>query len=336
MGQHYSHLSLSERRNIFRWYEAKMKVPEMADRLGRSASTVYRELRRNFSAFKEEPELDGYYPVSAQDKYLKRRAIQRKMIRFPQLKTTVEESLKAGWSPEQIAGRMRLENHALRLSHETIYRFAYSRDGRAEAFHRHLPEHRRRRRPRGYRRHQRGHIFDSQCLANRPDQVAQRCEFGHWECDLVMFRKEYGKVNVTSLVERVSRYAVVMRNEDRTSKPIMNGLINSLSILPAHARRSITFDRGAEFSAWQNLKDGMGTESWFCDPQAPWQKGTVENTNKRLRRYLPRSTEPTALTNRYLRSICHRLNSTPRKCLGYRTPAEVFESQLMAIKNEMG
>ena len=151
----------------------------------------------------------------------------------------------------------------------------------------------------------------------------------------MMFRREHGKVNVTSLVERVSRYAVLMRNEDRTSKPIMVSLINGFAPLPVNARRSITFDRGTEFSAWKRLKDSIGADAWFCDPQAPYQKGTVENTNNRLHRYLPRSTEPTALTNRYLRSICHRLNSTPRKCLGYRTPAEVFESELMELRNRL-
>jgi IS30 family transposase len=145
----------------------------------------------------------------------------------------------------------------------------------------------------------------------------------------VMFRKEFGKANVTSLVERVSRFAVVLKNPDRHSKPVMEGLINSLSPLPANARRSITFDRGTEFSAWQHLKDGLGVEPWFCNPHSPWQKGTVENTNNRLRRYLPRKSDPTAFTDRYLRSICDRLNATPRKCLGYQTPAEVFRAKLM-------
>jgi len=267
--------------------------------------------------------------------YEKRRAIHRKMIVHPELKEAIEDRLKAGWSPEQIAGRMRLERHPIRVSHETIYRFAYSKDGREEQFYRYLPEHRRRRRPRGYRRHNRTHIFDAQSLSHRPDRISERSEFGHWECDLMMFRKEHGKVNVTSLVERVSRFAVVMRNEDRQSKPIMEALIQGLAPLPADARQSITFDRGTEFSAWRRLKDGIGADAWFCDPQAPYQKGTVENTNNRLRKYLPRSTEPTALTNRYLRSICHHLNSTPRKCLDYRTPAEVFETKLMEIQNRL-
>jgi IS30 family transposase len=267
--------------------------------------------------------------------YEKRRAIHRKMIAHPELQAAIEERLKAGWSREQIVGRMWLERHSIRVSHETIYRFAYSKDGREEQFYRHLPEHRRRRRPRGYRRHNRTHIFDVQSLSHRPERISERLEFGHWECDLMMFRKEHGKVNVTSLVERVSRFTVVIRDEDRQSKPIMESLIQGLAPLPADARQSITFDRGTESSAWQRLTDGIGADAWFCDPQAPYQKGTVENTNNRLRKYLPRSTEPTALTNRYLKSICHRLNTTPRKCLGFRTPAEVFESKLMEIQNRL-
>tara|TARA_R100000935_G_scaffold573_1_gene2016 strand:- start:801 stop:1811 length:1011 start_codon:yes stop_codon:yes gene_type:complete len=335
MGRTYSHLSLEERRRIAKWREAKMPIAEIADRLGRDASTVYRDLRRNHYDDKELPELNGYYALSAQDMYERRRAVHRKMVLHPHVMAAVRAGLDAGWSPEQIAGRMRLEGHSVRVSHETIYRFAYSKDGLAEQFYRHLPEHRKRRRPRGQRRHNRTHIFEAQSLSYRPESIGERTGFGHWECDLMMFRKEHGKVNVTSLVERVSRYTVVMRNEDRQSKPIMEALVKGLATLPADARQSITFDRGTEFSAWQRLKDGIGTDAWFCDPQAPWQKGTVENTNSRLRRYLPRSTPPTALTNRYLRSICHRLNATPRKCLGYRTPAEVFESKLVEIQDQL-
>ncbi len=212
------------------------------------------------------------------------------------MKAAVESRLKAGWSAEQIAGRMRLERHLIRVIHETIYRFAYSKYGLDAQFYLHLHEQRRRRRPRGSRRHNPAHIFNIQSLANRPERISERVEFGHRECDLMTFRKEHGKVNVTSLVERVSRYAVLMRNEDRQSKPIMEPLINGLVPLPADARQSITFDRGTELSAWKHLKAGLGAVPWFCDPQAPYQKGTVENTNNRLLRYLPRSTAPAALT----------------------------------------
>ena len=275
-------------------------------------------MKRSAHEDKELPALNGYYCMTAQARYERRRAIHRKMIIHPDLEAAIEDRLKAGWSPEQIAGRMRLERHRIRVCHETIYRIAYPKDGRDEHFHRHLPEHRCRRRPRGHRRHNRTHIFDLQSLSHRRYRISERSEFGHWECALMMFRKEHGKPNVTSLVERVSRDAVVMRNEDRQSKPIMEALVQGLAPLPANARQSITFDRGTEFSAWKHLQAGIGADAWSCDPQAPYQNGTVENTNNRLRKYLPRSTEPTA-----------------RKCLGYHTPAEVFETKLMEIQNRL-
>ena len=97
------------------------------------------------------------------------------------------------------------------------------------------------------------------------------------------------------------------------------------------ARRSIRFDRGFEFVSWPELKSGMGTEAWFCDPSAPWQKGSVENLNKRARRYMPRDTPVAALSDRSMKAICDRLNATPRKCLGYRTPAEAFRDEFRRL-----
>lgn len=331
MSRPYFHVTLEERRKLAKWREAKIPMKEIAERLGRDPTTLYRELKRNFHRDDELPQLNGYHAVAAQNRYEERRAIRRKLIVHPNLKSAVIDSLKAGWSPEQIAGRMRLEEHPIRVSHETIYRFAYSKTGQSEELYRHLPEHRRRRRPRNTRRQHGARFAEEIAISHRPATVAERVEFGHWECDLMMFRKEHGRANVTSLVERVSRFSVVLKNPDRQSRPVMESLIEGLASLPKNARRSITFDRGIEFSAWPHLKAGLGVDPWFCDPQAPWQKGTVENTNRRLRRYLPRQADPSAFTNRYLRSICDRLNAQPRKCLGFRTPTEVFRDKLMEI-----
>ena len=148
----------------------------------------------------------------------------------------------------------------------------------------------------------------------------------------MIFERAQGNANVATLVERKTRYTVLLRNNDRKSRPLMSRLIIEMSPLPADARRSITFDRGFEFTAWRELHRGMGTKAWFCDPQAPWQKGTVENTNKRVRRYLPRDTALLTLTNQSIKLICQRLNATPRKCLGYRTPAEAFREELMQLE----
>lgn len=138
-------------------------------------------------------------------------------------------------------------------------------------------------------------------------------QLGHWECDLIQFRKKFGKANVTSLVEQVSRFTVFLRNNDRQSRSIMDGLIGVLGPLPHFARQSITFDRGTEFTDWPNLQAGLGVQTWFCDPQALWQKGTVENTNRRARRWLSRDTNPLSIKDRDLHEVCAHLNSTPRK-----------------------
>ena len=329
MGRCYPHLNLEERRKLAKWLEAKIPVKEIADNLQRAPSTIYREIRRNTFSDTELPQLNGYHAVNAQHKYEQRCPVHREFVRYPEIMAAVRDGFAAGWSPEQIAGRMSLERHPMRVSHETIYRYAYSKDGRIEKFYRHLPEHRRRRRPRGTRKHHGRRFLDELAIAHLPDMVAERNQFRHWECDLVMFRKEFGQTNVTSLVERVSRFAVVLKNSDRQSKPVMESLIESLSPLPANARRSITFDRGTELTAWLHLKAGVGVDPCFCDPRSPWQKGTVENTNNRLRRHLPRKADPTAFTSQHLKSICDCLNAAPRKCLGYQTPAEVFRAKLM-------
>jgi IS30 family transposase len=189
------------------------------------------------------------------------------------------------------------------------------------------------RRPRHARRRHGRRFSPELSILHRPDVVAKRKQFGHWECDLIQFRKKFGKANVTSLVERVSRFTVLLRNNDRQSRAVMNGLITVLQPLPHIARRSITFDRGTEFTEWAYLQAGIGSQTWFCDPQSPWQKGTVENTNRRTRRWLPRDIDPLAITDRDLTFICSRLNNTPRKCLGYKTPAEIFRQKLVANRH---
>ena len=248
------------------------------------------------------PDLAGYFCVTAHRKAKDRRSRHRKLVRHPTLRASIIERIKHGWSPEQIAGRLAYERSSVRVCHETIYRFAYSVDGQEMKLWRYLPESRAR------RRH--GRRFSPEIsILHRPDAVRERKQLGHWECDLIQFRKKFGKANVTSLVERVSRFSVFLRNNDRQSKPIMDGLINTLSALPHAARRSITFDRGTEFTDWPYLQAGLGVQTWFCDPQSPWQKGSVENNNRRARKWLPRDLDPMSINDSDLKSICDKLNT---------------------------
>ncbi|MBM1635133.1 IS30 family transposase [Sulfitobacter mediterraneus] len=325
-------LNLRERRAIEDMLNAKIAVREIAAEIDRHVSTVYREIKRNHYDDKELPELNEYYGMVAQRAASQRRARRRKLVRLAGLRKAVIKQLKEGWSPEQIAGRLQFEGQSVRVSHETIYAYVYGPDGRSKQLARHLPSRRKNRRSR-YARRPRGQVFPpDRSIHQRPEHVKTRETFGEWEGDLMIFEGAQGKMNVASLVERKTRFAVLFRNNDRSSTHFINKLMGVMEPLPQTARRSITFDRGFEFREWRKLKPGIGTEAWFCDPQAPWQKGSVENLNKRARRYLPRDAPVAALTNRDMKSICERLNGTPRKCLGWRTPTEVFREELMKLR----
>ena len=325
-------LNLRERRAIEDMLNAKISVKEIAAQIGRHVSTVYREIKRNHYDDKELPELNGYYGMVAQRSAAQRRARRRKLVRLTSLRKAVILQLKEGWSPEQIAGRLLFEGQTIRVSHETIYAYVYGPDGQSKELARYLPNRRKKRRPH-HSRKPRGLVFPpDRSIHERPDYVDTRETFGEWEGDLMIFERAQGKMNVASLVERKTRFAVLFRNNDRSTTHLMNRLMGVMEPLPQPARKSITFDRGIEFRNWRKLKPGIGTEAWFCDPQAPWQKGSVENLNKRARRYLPRDAPVATLSNRDMKSICDRLNGTPRKCLGWRTPTEAFREELMKLR----
>lgn len=164
----------------------------------------------------------------------------------------------------------------------------------------------------------------------RPEVVAHRREFGHWEGDLMIFMQHLGLRNITSLVERVSRFTVLLKNDDKKTRNVLGKVIDAIAHLPLKARKSITFDRGTEFVAWPHLQAETGTQTWLCDPSSPWQKGTVENTNRRARRRLPRKLDLKHVSEADLKSLSDKLNATPRKFLGWKTPAEVLREKMMA------
>jgi IS30 family transposase len=164
----------------------------IAEKLGRHRSTIFREIKRNTFVDEQMPDLSGYYCVTAHDMACERRAKLQKLSRFSHVRQSVVDRIIHGWSPQQIAGRMCLERHPISVSHETIYKFAYSADGQAIKLWRHLPEHRAKRRPRHARR-KHGQRFSPELnILRRPDVVADRKQFGHWECDLIQFRKKFG------------------------------------------------------------------------------------------------------------------------------------------------
>jgi len=336
MSEHYSQLDTNERRQIYLGLEAKKSISEIARCLGRHRSTIYRELDRN-TFYHIDSFNTGYFHMNAQELARRRRYRLKKLIRRPVLRAFVTGRLRAYWSPDQIAGYLKLQGRTgFYVSPETIYAFVYSSEGREMNLYRCLEKAFKNRRRRFGRkpRHLRG-IPENMGIGHRPAFIEARESFGHWEGDLMMFSREHGSSNVTSLVERKSRYTLLLRNPSRNSRGVVSQIRDRLTSLPRHSRQSITFDRGSEFMAWPLLKEHVELGSFYCDPRSPWQKGTNENTNGRLRRFLPGHADINGFTADELDAICHRFNQTPRKCLGYRTPHEVFCSHLQQYAPEL-
>lgn len=327
----YVHLRFDERRVIYEMLEAGRSVQEISDRLQRHPSTIYCEVRRN-RHLDEWPGFRGYFAAVAQRKASGRRLRGGKLLRHHHLAKYVVERLRAAWSPKQIAGHVRRSrSDTPSICHETIYQYVYGVEGRRLGLWRDLPSARRSRRRR-YARKPRGlHIAPASMIAQRPPEIAARQTYGHWECDLIAFRKKHGKANLTSLIERRSRFTILSCNPSRHSAGVMAGIHRHLRPLPSQLRQTITFDRGTEFAAYAQLKASLGMIAYFCNPSAPWQKGSVENNNRRLRRFLPLNTDITLVSERELQAIADRMNATPRKCLGYRTPAEVMGEQVTIV-----
>jgi IS30 family transposase len=329
MGGEYGYLTLDERRRMFQLREARQPVGLIAATLGRHKSTIYRELRRNI--FREEGGAwQGYFPVTGDQFARDRRQRLGKLTARADLLDHVIDRLQAGWSPQQIAGRLKQSgsNGPDRVCHETIYRFVYGGDGRERDLYRHLPKGRRTRRRRFGRKPRQSAIPNAHWIANRPEPIAMREEFGHWEGDLLIFARQNGKGNVTTLLERKSRYTVLLANPDRRSSGVIGAVQSVFAELPPAGRQTITVDRGTEFMSYPTLAGALSITSYFCDPHSPWQKGAVENTNGRIRRYLPSDALPDTMTDDALRALTKRLNDTPRRCLDYRTPSEVFRAHL--------
>ena len=326
MGYSYSQLSLGERIEIYRLRRDGLSLRQIAGMVQRSASTISRELRRN--SRKTKVWSGGYRPDRAHDLAMRRRRwdCRFKLARQPSLRKFVRNRLAMGWSPEQIAGRLTLEQAPMRISHESIYRFIYHRVDQKDYWNRLLPKAKSRRGKLGRKGGVIQHIKHRKSLHDRPDEVRNRKAPGHWEADLMLFSK-YGQA-VLVVHERQSRLLLAKRQPSKEAQPVLERLHKLFASLPKQMRKTITFDNGTEFALHYKRQDKLGIKTFFCDPHAPWQKGGVENAICRLRRTLPRKSDLASVSQYHLDQLVAQYNNTPRKCLGYKTPAEVFEQKL--------
>jgi IS30 family transposase len=330
MGTRYKALSLEERFTLSRLHEDGKAIRQIAAIMGRAASTVSRELRRNASAG-----MQRYKAVYADEQAWSRRWRGSRMARQPDLRTAVLNKLAMGWSPEQVAGRLAQQKDSMRISPESIYRFIYAQIRRSKdyAWRHYLP---RAKFKRGYRGRRGGssvlHIKDRVSIDRRPSFIGKRVQPGHWETDLMMFGNK--KDNILVAQERASRFTWLVKQPDKKAARVAGHLNRRFAALPSGLRRTLTQDNGTEFAHHHELNATVGMQTYFCNPHSPWQKGGIENTNGRLRRWLPLQTNPKSFSQNDLQSLADRLNNTPRKCLGFKTPSEIFSAHLLHFKCE--
>lgn len=327
MGQSYDHLSLEDRCRIAKLQTEGRSIRQIAAALDRSPSSIARELKRNGSK-------TTYKPGYAQEQSKTRRWTGSRLERQATLRQTVLDGLALGLSPEQIAGRLAREKGAAVISHESIYRFIYAQIRRTNDFswRRYLPRGKAKRGFRGTRGASPASFIEGRIsIAERPLSANDRQNPGHWEADLMMFAK-YGQAILT-LHERSSRLLLARRPANKTSRLVAASLADILALLPEPLRQTITFDNGTEFARHWELHR-LAFQTFFCDPHAPWQKSGIENAIGRMRRSLPRKTDLATITTRRFNQLIRAYNNTPRKCLDFQTPAEVFISQLLHFKCE--
>lgn len=321
--QMVTRLSEFERQQIGAFRRQGLSVRETARKLGRDHSVVSRELRRNAGAL-------GYSPRRAQ-RYTERRSHttnRHVLAKDFELRAWVIERLADDWSPEQIAGRLKhhppLELAGKRVSHESIYRYIYAQA--PHLYHRLRKAHSSRHPKRG-RTPKRTSIPGRTSIWDRPSEATNRTEVGHWESDTVEGRHHRAGLSVQH--ERVTRFTRIHRLTTKQPAHTLDALKSTFASVPDRLVRSVTFDNGVENTHHQRL----GVPTFFCDPYASWQKGAVENTNGLIRQYFPKRTDFTHVTTDQIRTVEHRLNTRPRKCLNYRAPSEMVSDLSGALNS---
>ena len=243
------------------------------------------------------------------------------------------EKLKFGWSPEQISGRMRTLKLPFQLCHETIYQYVY-RHASSRIFY-YLPMQRKQRRTRR-RRKSRHSCNGLRSINMRPIEAENRNTLGHWEGDTIRFAGER-RQSVTTLVERKSRYLVLKKNSRSTTNIVMSHILSAISKFSGELWKTLTFDQGSEFMNFAAVERHSECKVYYANAHSPWERGSNENTNKRIRRYLPKNANILPVDQGLLNQLADILNSTPRKCLGYLTPKEVFnKAKKLAVALDAG
>ena len=322
-------LSLAEREEISRGLVANLSIRSIAAKLGRSPSTISREIKRNQGT--------KHYRATSADQSAWDRSKRPKFCKLARnrtLRLNVAKKLKELWSPEQIAGwlgREYPEEDHNRVSHETIYKSLYiqARGVLKKELLQHLRTKRtiRRSKHSTMKKSGLGQIKDAVSISERPSSVEDRAVPGHWEGDLIAGSKNS---YIATLVERHTRYVMLAKVQNKDTESVVSALIKQSRKLPAELYKSLTWDRGKELADHKRFSLATDIDVYFCDPSSPWQRGSNENTNRLLRQYYPKGTDLSQHSQAQLNKVARQLNERPRKTLEFETPAERFEACVAA------
>lgn len=328
MERTYKQFSLTDRCEIARLRAAGFSIRKIAATLDRAPSTIAREISRN------SRQQGRYSPEYAQQQSRARRWTGSILDRDPLLRKLVFSALSVGWSPEQVSERLAYDFGVRVISYETIYRFAYAQITRTKdySWSHCLPRGKSKRGRRGRKGgSSASFIAHRRPISERPDEVNDRLTIGDWEADLMQFTVRHQII--LTLHERYSRLLIAIRLPNKTAEVVIEAIKRILGPLPALFRQTVTFDNGTEFAHHYEL-NALGIQTFFCDTYSPWQKGGIENAIGRMRRTLPRKTDLAALSANRFNYLIQAYNNTPRKCLDFQTPAELFWNQVLHFKCE--
>jgi IS30 family transposase len=319
------HITAAERDQIGVWLASGISLSEIARKLGRSKSSISYEINHNSRN-------GAYQPILANRLSRERNVASRRTNAAvdPGIWGLVVDKLRSGWSPEQIAGRLKKKHHGQAvISYETIYRYIYSPKGQKENLREYLPRAHKKRYPQYSRKAYGRGIPNKVNISLRPEEVNQRLVFGHWEADVVEGKGH--RAGIQAVEERKTRYYQARLIPSIDSEYGIRAQKRLLSKFPQKARLSVTFDNGRENFNHEQLQRDLNTKTFFCDPYCSNQKASIENHNGILRRYIPKKTDLSTVAQWELDLIIEEINNKPRKCLDFATPKEAFYHELKTM-----
>ena len=318
---------MSDERDLIAVHHANgFSISEIAKMLNRNKSTISRELTRNCSKT-TKTYLSNQAHKRAKDR--KKQAAMKEELKCHKIRNFVKNKLIEGWTPEIIAGSLALDPKKIKISHESIYLYIYKKRPDLVQYLPRAHKKRFKRVPKSNKKNSR--IPNRTSIDKRPEEINNRSEFGHWESDAIVSKQSKAALAVS--IERISKLVKIKKIKQNKADMFSRAVIRRMKGLPACARRSITYDNGSENTQHELINDQLNTDSYFCNPYHSWEKGSVENVNGLIRRFLPKKTDFAKITHKHIKEIEFLLNNRPRKCLGFRTPAQVFLEQSVALAN---